>query len=349
LKHWTHPDGIFIMNIPIEWKYINIPPKSGLIEPPYSFESYEDSVGCFQISCYPLSERGINKTQPVQKNNSRVSWLTQRMDGDGFNVHVYYAQVDDQFCMAKYIYSTKAQDDVTVKNELKKIDVILDTFRIIPLKDRTLSSNLNKYDNFLGSLVASFDLWQKAFDNDAYIELVVITSNQIDAFLRLCIILHKQLEDETNDIDIEYLFQADKEKGFMERKIYTDSYKLGIINDELYSELNDLYNQRNRVIHRYIISYIKTKDILKIAYDFSVIAEKVRVILKSYEEKQFGKGFGIYGRGFELNYSITDEDRKRAAAMVNDKHLLENLKRKFPGSQGRTLTPEESSIMRLNK
>lgn len=329
MKHWTHPEGIFILNIPIEWKYIIIDPESGLTEPPYSFESYEDSIGSFQISCYPLSEKGINKNQPVQKNNSIVTWLPHRMDGDGFNIHVYYAQVDDQFCMAKYIYSTKDQDSATVKNELKKVDDILDTFRVIPQQDRTLASNLNKYDNFLGSLIASHDLWQKAFDNDSFIELVVITSNQIDAFLRLSIILHKQLETETDDIEVEYLFQAEEEKGFIERKIYSDAHKYGIIDDELNNELNELYNYRNRVIHRYIISNIKTKDILKIAYDYSVIAEKVRLILKSYEEKQYGKGFGIYGRGFESNYSITEEDKKRAFAMVNDKHLLKKLKRKL--------------------
>ncbi len=178
-------------------------------------------------------------------------------------------------------------------------------------------------------MIASFDLWQKALENDSFIELVVITSNQIDAFLRLSIILHKQLEEETDDIEIEYLFQSDEEKGFMERKIYSDAHKLGIIDDELKDALNDLYNNRNRVIHRYIISYIKTKAIYKIAYDYSVIAEKVRLILKSYEEKQYGKGFGIYGRDFDINHSITEEDRKRAFAMVNDKHFLEKLKRKL--------------------
>ncbi|KAF0147485.1 MAG: hypothetical protein FD143_3061 [Ignavibacteria bacterium] len=329
LKDWTEPNGIFIMNIPIDWQYKNVIVQDFKDESPYSFEKYDNSIGCFQISCYPLSERGVNNNQPVQKNNSRISWLPHRMDGEGFNVRVFYAQVDDQFCMAKYIYSTKDQDNVAVKDELEKVEVVLDTFRLIPLKDRTLASNLKKYDNFLGSLIASFDLWQKALNNDSFIELVVITSNQIDAFLRLSIILHKQLEFATDDIEIEYLFQSDDEKGFMERKIYSDAYKLGIINDALNNELNDLYNQRNRVIHRYIISNIKTKDIFKIAYDYGVIAEKVRMILKSYEENQYGKEFGIYGRGFKSNYSITEEDRKRAFAMLNDKHLLKNLKRKL--------------------
>ena len=285
LKDWTEPNGIFIMNIPIDWQYKNVIVADFKDESPYSFEKYDNTIGCFQISCYPLSERGINKNQPVQKNNSIVSWLPNRMDGEGFNIHVYYAQVDDQFCMAKYIYSTKDQDNLTIKSELKKVENVLDSFRLIPIKDRALASNLKKYDNFLGSLIASFDLWQKAFDNNSYIELVVITSNQIDAFLRLTIILYKQLEFETDDIEIEYLFQADEEKGFMERKIYSDAHKLGIIDDESNKELNDLYNHRNRVIHRYIISNIKTKEILKIAFDYSTIAEKVRMILKSYEEK----------------------------------------------------------------
>ncbi|MFA8451869.1 MAG: hypothetical protein ACEPOW_14335 [Bacteroidales bacterium] len=326
MKHWIHPEGIFIMNIPIEWQYKMTYPESGLDEPPYSFESYEDANGSFQISSYALNERGINENFPVQRNNSKLSWLPQRMDGNGFNVHVYYAQVDDQFCMAKYIYSTSDQFDYKIKVELNKVEAVLNSFRLIPNKDRLLAANYSKYDNFLGSLVASYDLWEKAIKNDSYIEALVLSSNQIDAFLRLSIILSRQNANKTNDIEIKYLFQADDEKGMLEKRIYDTALRFGIIDEELKNELYELYSKRNRVIHRFIISQLKTKDIFNFSYEYYTLSEKIRKILRAYEDDQIGKPYGIYGNGFERK--IDAQERKRAMSMLNDKHLLKSLYRK---------------------
>ncbi len=58
-KHWTEPNGIFIINIPANWQYKNAVFENIEEKSPYSFEQYENSAGCFQLSCYPLSERGV--------------------------------------------------------------------------------------------------------------------------------------------------------------------------------------------------------------------------------------------------------------------------------------------------
>lgn len=328
MKHWTEPSGVFIVNIPIEWQYKNVVVQDEIEKSPYSFEPYEDSIGCFQLSCYPISEKGINPNFPIQKNNSQVEWLVSRMDDGEFDMFLYHAQVDDQLCMAKYIYSAEDRPNKRIDEQLQIVDSILKTLRVIPNSDRLLAANLNKFDNFQGSLAASYDLSAKAFESESYVELIVILSNQIDAFLRLSIILQQQLLNSTNEIDIKYLFQADDEKGIMERKVYSKALELEIINVEIFTELNELYDQRNKVIHRYIISFLKTREIGRIAYDYAVLNEKVRLILKENEELQIGKGFGIYGRGFTKNYEVEDDDYRRAYAMANDKHLLEKFKRR---------------------
>lgn len=329
MKHWTEPNGIFIVKIPIEWQYRNSVIENIEEKSPYSFEPYEDSLGCFQLSCYPLSERGINPNFPVQKNNSKIEWLESQMDDKEFDVLLYHAQVDDMLCMAKYIYSSEHRTDNRIKNQLDSVKKALDSFRLIPKSDRVLAANLDKHDNFLGSLLASSDLLENAYNNESHIELVVILSNQIDAFLRISIILHQQIENQTNDIDVKYLFQGHNERGIIERKIYTKAHKLKIIDDDIYKELNDLYDLRNRVIHRYIISFLKTRDIIKIAYDYTLLKEKIRLILRTYEEKQFGTGIGIYGSGYSKEDEFDETDYRRAYSMANDKHLLSKLKRKI--------------------
>jgi len=329
MKDWTEPNGRFIINIPIEWQYRNSAIENVEEKSPYSFESYEDSLGCFQLSCYPLKEKDINTNIPIQKNNSKIKWLKSRMDDKEFDVFLFHALVDDLFCMAKYIYSSENRGDLRIIEQVNKVKLVLDSFRVIPQSERKWAINLSKHDNFLASLAASYDLVKNAYDSNSYIELIVILANQIDAFLRSALILKRQLEKKTNEIEIKYIFQGEEEKGIMERDIFKEAYSQEIIDQETYKELNDLYNLRNRVIHRYIISFLKTRDILKTAYKYAKLSEKIRLILIPYEEMQFGKGFGVYGRGYRKDDVFDVNDYRRAYAMVNDKHLIENLRRKI--------------------
>jgi hypothetical protein len=329
MKHWTEPNGNFIVNIPIEWQYKNAIYANIEEKLPYSFEPYEESLGCFQLSCYPLSENGINPNFPIQKNNSKVKWLTSRMYDKEFDMLLFHAQVDDLLCIAKYIYSSELRNDKRIHEQIDKVKLALDSFTVIPQIDRELAKNLDKHDNYLTSLAASYDLLNNAFDSESYIEVIVILANQIDAFLRSSIILKEQLENRTNDIDIKYIFQGDDESGISERKIYIKANEMKIIDNELLKELNDLYDLRNRVIHRYIISYLKTRDIIKIAYNYLVLNEKIRLILKSHEEMQFGKGFGIYGCGYSKDDEFDEPEYKRAYSWANDKHLVEKLRRRL--------------------
>jgi len=330
MKHWTEPNGNFIVNIPIEWQYKNAVFESIEEKSPFSFESYENSVGCFQLSSYSLKEKGINPKLPLQKCDSKIDWLVSRMDDDEFDVWLYHAQVDDLLCMAKYIYDSKNRNKKEILEQLDKVKIALESFRVIPKSDRMLASNLSKYDNFQASLAASYDLLENAYLNNSHIELVAILANQIDAFLRLSIVLQQQLNDRTNNIEIKYLFQEDIDNsGVSERAIYSKAKNLGIIDNELFKELNSLYSLRNRVIHRYIISFIKTRDIAKIAFDYTFLCEKIRLILGKVEEKQFGTGFGIYGKGYKRDDIFTEPDYRRAMSWINDKHLLEKLKRKL--------------------
>lgn len=329
MKHWTEPNGIFIINIPIEWQYKNVL-FDYCEESPYGFEPYEKPLGCFQISCYPLAEKGINPRIKVHKLYENITWEKSKNTNKGFDMYLWGAQIDDQLCFAKYIYATVERSNPKIIDQIVKVNLSLESLTVIPLSQRTIAADLNKYDNFLASLAASYDIRNNAFDNKSYIELIVIVANQIDAFLRLSIVIKKQLINKTNDLEVEYLFQGNNDKKkIMERNIYSQAETLGIINNELLERLNKLYDQRNRVIHRYIISKIKTRDIIDIAYRYNVICEEIRLICSEIEESQFGCGFGIYGTGFTHIEEFDEKDRRRIFSMTNDKHLISDLKREL--------------------
>jgi len=329
LKHWTEPNGIFIVNIPANWQYRNAIIDNVEEKSPFSFEAYENSPGCYQLSCYPLSEKGINHTFPIQKSNTKIEWLESRMDDEEFNMHLWHAQVEDQLCMAKCIYSREDRKRSKVKKLLKSVRSSLESLRVIPRPDRTHAVSLNKYDNFIFSLASSYDLREKAFASKSYIEIIAIISNQIDAFLRISIVLKKQLNIRTKEIEVKYLFQEESERGITERKIYKEAHSLGIIDEKLFDKLNALYDIRNRVIHRYIISYLKTADIAEATVEYILISEEIRMILKSIEEEQIDEQIGIYGKGYIKDYEFTMEEQRIAFAMANDKHLMNEFYRKI--------------------
>lgn len=330
-KDWIEPNGIFIINVPVDWQYKNMILKQVKEKSPYSFEPYENSKGAFQISCYPLSERGINKNFPVQKTNSEIEWFATEMPNDAskFKIKLWYAQVGDQFLMIKFVYQKTTENTNDFKKQFEKINEILSHIRVIPISDRRWAKDLSKHDNFLASLVASYDLLENALESDSYIEIIVIVSNQIDAYLRSSIIIHQQLKNKTNNIEIKYIYQRNKERGILERQIYQKALNLKIIDSILFKKLNTLYNKRNQVIHRYIISNFKTKDFIKIVLNYLKMSEKIRKICGSYEEKQFGIGYGVYGKGFSKKDKFSFGDKQRVFSMANDKHLLKKLERKI--------------------
>jgi len=223
MKYFTEPNGKFVIKVPAEWQYKNIEVGHEEVSP-FSFELYENSVGSFQISCYSEQEKTINKNLTVQKfDTNKLNFIKQRMDGGGFNMHLWFAVVEDHMFMAKYIYDISKQDDTEIKVELEKAELSLATLELINPTQRNLALEFDKYEKFMASLAASFDLKNKAIENKSVIELMIIIANQIDAYLRMAIVMKKQLQERTDRIDIALLYQGNNDTPIIERKIYNQA------------------------------------------------------------------------------------------------------------------------------
>lgn len=327
MKHWTEPNGILLIKVPIDWQYVN----PGLSEyeekSPYGFEPYEDPIGCFQLSCYPLSEIAPSVAEANPFGVKKLSWRESRQDNLDFCTHLFFGAYHDQALIGKYIYSADLEGDMRIAEQLAIVNQILNSVVIVPESDRKLAADLDKFDRFTGSLAASHDLLNTAIEAGACIEIIAIAANQIDAYLRLSLVVAKQLEEKTDDIETRYLFQADGEKGIIERKIFEDAFKFRVIDLEAFDNLNELYNLRNRVIHRYIISNIRSRDLVEIAGRYLSALEKTRLTLRDFEQKQAAVPYGVYGKKFG-KVSDTEAAIRRLYARANDKHLLGKYKRR---------------------
>lgn len=332
MKYFKEPKGKFVIKIPIEWQYKNL--AAGYDEkPPFSFELYDNSIGCFQISCYSDSDKPLNKSiKPQDYNTDNLAYIEKRMDGDGFNIHLWYAIVEDHMFMIKYIYDTNKANSKEIISELEKAKIALKTLQLLSPERRILAYQIDKFEKFNASLAASFDLKNKALECQSFVEFVIIIANQIDAYLRISIVLKNQLQSKNDELDIKYLFQDEEDKPIMEKAIYNKAKELKIIDEKLYQKLYSLYGERNKLVHRYIISDFKTRYISNLAYQYEILCEDIRLILKDIEDTQFNLKIGIYGTSESLDEKLSKDDIRFYHSQVNDKHLTEKFRRKITES-----------------
>lgn len=211
MKHWTEPNGHFILNIPLDWQFQNSFANGNRVKPPYSFQLYHNPIGCLQISSYLKSQLKDKVKLPIQRCNKKLFWEKSYISDQQKRIKamIFHANVEDLICFVKYIYTEKDENNVNHKEQLLKLNEVLSTIRVIPKKDRKYAIKLNKHDNFLESLCASYDILDNAIKSESYIEAVIILANQIDAFLRDSIILNDQILNRSNDFDERLIFQHD--------------------------------------------------------------------------------------------------------------------------------------------
>lgn len=327
MKYFTHPNGIFEIKIPLDWYYKN--EVAGYEnKSPFSFELFEDTQGCFQISCYHKGEKKINPTLPKSKyNNDKLEFVQTELPDPEFKVLLWATVVEDYFFMAKYVCQPTKLNLKIIDKQIDKVKSCLSTLMCLSKDRREFAISFDRFEKFNASLAASFDLKTKALNNHSFIELIIINANQIDAYLRLCIVLKIQISENTSLFNLKYLYQGKKDKPLFEKKIYDQAKELNIISDKQHKKLYTLYNLRNNVVHRYIITDIKTKEIREIGYQYELLCEEIRIVLADIETEQFEKKVGYHG----LKDPHRDKDSNHLNelfSMVNDKHFYKEFYRK---------------------
>lgn len=189
-----------------------------------------------------------------------------------------------------------------------------------------------RFESFLRGFSAAVQLSQRAVDNGSFIESVCLAASIIDAQLRIGLILQHQLKTKSTDLLEELLSQAEESEIVTERNIYKRALKENIISQKIYSELNDLYYKRNKVVHQYIISDITTEEVLKIASKYADTVHIVKDAIRRLEDEQIRLGIGMTVSGDKVPQSIRGKAKEIMDKESDEKHgnynLAKNLRKK---------------------
>ena len=167
--------------------------------------------------------------------------------------------------------------------------------------------NEDRLEQFMNGFAAANQLLSRAGQNGFFIEYVCLATSVVDAMLRTGLILQHQIEHQTSEVLGELVYQEKGDKGIPEREIYKKALEQDIINEELFAQLEDLYNKRNRVIHRYIISDITTRQVLDIAMQYEKVIPVISKGISKLEQTQIELGVGMTVTGTEVTKSQINE------------------------------------------
>lgn len=316
-----------MLKVPIEWQYKNIAVGIGEIAP-FSFEPYENAIGCFQISSYLSSEKpGLEAGTKQAMDTPNLDFVERCITDDEFVADLWCCSVGEHILLAKYVYPLALKGTDLVKKELDMVRASLATLVLISPAKRKLAWDLDKYEKFMAALAASFDLKNRAKASKSFIELLLVLASQVDAYLRLAIVMQRQLNQKSSILEVDLMYQSETARYLSERKVFVLAQEMGLVDTDLFNSLNVLYDSRNRVVHRYIISELRSRDIIRIAQGYEEVFERVRSIVERLEDEQFAQQVGIYGTERNPQDEPSARDLRFLYAQVNDKHLMQSFER----------------------
>lgn len=186
----------------------------------------------------------------------------------------------------------------------------------------------DKLSTFLNGVAGATELLNRAGKNGFFIEVVCLSANIIDAQLRIGIILKHQIETKSREIPVEYLFQEETGKKYSERDIFKIAKEKQVINEDLFRKLSTIYDDRNRVIHRYIITEITTAEVLDIGVKYEKLLQEINNRIFEIEKEQIASGVGMTVSGPKFE---GPEAKQWIKEMAEEKHsadwLSEAIKR----------------------
>lgn len=298
LKKFIDNDGTFEVYIPLGWKYFI---QNERIHTFIEYELWKSDT--FMISISNLKTEAEKKrfdkllrSLSSASTTSNSYYSLQDKVSKEFTVKGWTGLADDKAVTFSYTYPNEVDpelDNRDISSKIRTVTSVIETFRLINPEDKPNEMKSYRFDAFLRGLGATALILSRAIENKAFIEATCILANQIDALLRTGIILKNQLINKSSEIDLEWIYQGERDRKKMEKDIYKKALELEIIDGGLNDELYKLYDDRNRVVHRFIISEITLAKVEEIAYEYYKMRQKVTTIVYNIESEQIKLGVGM--------------------------------------------------------
>lgn len=269
---------------------------------------YKNPKLIFHFLEFLLEEKYIDlyKEKGIVFVDDKVSWEFLLKTSSGF-VKIY----DWKNYSVSIAVSTLAYPDIdhNLKRKSLLIKTILDEninnfleFKSIESKNVLQQRPL---DNFMQAwismeLLFGFSLEKYKKENYGFLEGLILLVSLIDTILRYSILLTRINKRKTKKIDQDFveLFLQKDEKYLSERDIFKIaqkevSFRGFYPKKDFFRRVNELYNYRNKAVHRYAITnfqYIEIKKIINEYKDLKDVLYKLVVKLE-YRQVELGVGF----------------------------------------------------------
>ncbi|RDI39075.1 YecA family protein [Aquicella lusitana] len=192
-----------------------------------------------------------------------------------------------------------------------------------------------KFTEFMNGFAAANLLMNRAGNNGCFVEYVCLATSVIDALLRTGLILRHQLDTASTEIPTELIFQSDDDKIISERAIYANALEKNILTQIEYEKIENLYQRRNKVVHRYIISEITTDQVLQIANEYQQLIDEISKIIYGLEEEQIKRRVGITVSDDNVPETLKNKTKSLIHEMAKQKHGHPLLSKNLMGTHDR--------------
>lgn len=298
MKKFIDEKGIFEISVPATWKYTLIDGKI------HTFQEYQIwKSDAFQISICDLEteeERSrflsIHETDKKKSIGEKECCFASDSDSGDFKVNTWVAMYDSKMVIFTFTNPVNPDPDLdcrTMEDKITLAETCIKSFKLIDATYSKSKIDSYRFEMFLQGVGATSLILSNAISNKAFIEATCILASQIDALLRTGIILKKQIDNSNSDIDVEWIYQGLSDKKKSEKDIYREALNLGIIDNDTLDKLYILYNDRNRVIHRFIISEITLAEVEEIAYKYNEQSKLINEIIFDLEREQIKNNVGM--------------------------------------------------------
>jgi hypothetical protein len=152
----------------------------------------------------------------------------------------------------------------------------------------------DKLNNFVQAFAAARLLLERANREKFLIESLALYASSIDAFLRIALVLKRQLVKQDGEVDDLLISQQLNGRFYTEREIHKFAQSEHVIEDELFKEIGELYDQRNNIIHKFFLT--------------DIVYAHLRLTLDRYER--------VYGSLFKIVYQLENEQIEQGVGMT---------------------------------
>lgn len=302
MKRFIDDEGTFEIQIPITWKHSI---KDGKV---HTFQEYEIwKSDTFQLSILDLDSEEKKTNFGLATKNLTVLTIGGKdffsfpdsADDKSTTKHwtSLYGDKATQFTLVYLNNPDSDLDNRSIKDKVHTAHSIIKEFKLIDSAKSIEIINSYRFDMFLQGVGATSLILSNAVKNKAFIEATCILANQIDALLRTGIVLKNQIINGNRNIEVEWIYQGLTDKKKSEKDIYKKALDLGIIGNTIFDNLYELYEDRNRVMHRFIISEITLAEVEEIAYKYYQKQESINQLIYDIESEQIRLNVGMTTRG----------------------------------------------------